>query len=36
MFVMLIDSLMICNDCIKVNNDVTTEEDVEKELTHLT
>ncbi len=35
-FTMLIDSLMICNDCIKVNNDVMIEEDVEKELTCLT
>jgi len=35
-FVMLIDSLMICNDCIKVNDDVMIKEDAEKELTHLT
>ena len=33
---MLIDSLMICDDCIKVNDDVTTEENAEKELTRLT
>ncbi len=33
---MLIDSLVICDDCIKVDDDVTTEEDAEKELTHLT
>jgi len=35
-FVMLIDSLMICDDCIKVNNDVMIEENVEKELICLT
>jgi len=33
---MLIDSLVICNDCIKVNDDVIIKEDVEKELTCLT
>ncbi len=36
MFAMLIDSFMICNDCIKVDDDVMIEEDVEKELTCLT
>ena len=33
---MLIDSLVICDDCIKVDDDVMTEEDAEKELTCLT
>jgi len=34
--VMLIDSLVICDDCIKVDDDVMIEEDAEKELTRLT
>ncbi len=29
---MLIDSLMICNNCIKVDDDVMIKEDVEKVL----
>ncbi len=33
---MLIDSLVICDDCIKVDDDVMIEEDAEKELTRLT
>ncbi len=33
-FAMLIDSFVICDDCIKIND--TTEEDAEKELTRLT
>jgi hypothetical protein len=33
---MLIDSLIICDDCIKVDDDVMIEEDAEKELTCLT
>jgi len=33
---MLIDSFVICDDYIKVDNDVMTEEDAEKELTYLT
>jgi len=36
MFVMLIDSSMICDDCIKVNDDVMIKENIEKELTRLT
>jgi len=34
--VMLINSLVICNDYVKVDDDVMIEKDVEKELTCLT